>query len=57
MSSFVISRVSRFVSALEVVGQSFLDKSPIWHSDVFPARLPVNVLTQLSAETAVPVSD
>lgn len=37
------------------MGHQFLDKSPIWQSDVFPARLPVNVLIQLTAETAVPV--
>ena len=47
----------RFVGALEVVGQPFQDKSPIWHSDVFSARLPVKVLVQLTAESAVPVYD
>jgi hypothetical protein len=52
-----LTGVSRFVGALEVVGKPFLDKSPIWHSDVFPARLPVKVLIELTAETAVPVYD
>jgi hypothetical protein len=52
-----LTGVSRFVGALEVVGQAFIDKSPIWHSDLFPARLPVKVLIQLKAETAVPVYD
>jgi hypothetical protein len=50
-----LTGVSRFIGALEVIGQSFIDKSPIWHSDLFPARLPVKLLIQLSAETAVPV--
>jgi hypothetical protein len=50
-----LTGISRFVGALEVTGQPFLDKSPIWKSDVFPARLPVKVLIQLKAETAVPV--
>jgi hypothetical protein len=52
-----LTGISRFVGALEVVGQPFLDKSVIWHSDVFPARLPVKVLIQLTAETAVSVYD
>ena len=52
-----LTGVSRFVGALEVVGQAFLDKSPIWRSDLFPARLPVKVLIQLKPETAIPVYD
>jgi hypothetical protein len=52
-----LTGVSRFVGALEVIGQPFQDKSPIWRSDRFPARLPVKVLIQLKAETAVPVYD
>jgi len=50
-----LTGISRFVGVLEVTGQPFLDKSPIWKSAVFPARLPVKVLIQLKAETAVPV--
>jgi hypothetical protein len=52
-----LTGVSRFIGALEVVGEPFVDKSPIWRSDVFPARLPVKVLIQLKAETAIPVYD
>jgi hypothetical protein len=44
ISFFVILQGSPVsVGALEVLGQPFLDKSPIWHSDAFPARLHVNV--------------
>jgi hypothetical protein len=49
-----LTGVSRFIGALEVIGEPFVDKSPIWRSDVFPARLPVKVLIQLKAETAIP---
>jgi hypothetical protein len=52
-----LTGISRFIGALEVVGQPFQDKSPIWNTDVFPSRLPVKVLIQLTAETAVPVYD
>src|SRR6516164_9441811 len=52
-----LTGVSRFIGALEVIGEPFVDKSPIWRSDVFPARLPVKVLIQLKAETAIPVYD
>src|SRR3984893_9550492 len=50
-----LTGISRFVGVLEVTGQAFLDTSPIWKTDVYPARLPVKVLIQLKAETAVPV--
>ena len=52
-----LAGISRFVGALEVVGEPFRDTSPIWSSDLFPARLPVKVLIQLKAETAVPAYD
>jgi hypothetical protein len=52
-----LTGISRFVGALEVVGEPFRDTSPIWRGDSFTARLPVKVLIQLKAETAVPVYD
>jgi hypothetical protein len=43
-----LTGVSRFIGALEVVGEPFQDKTPVWHSDVFPARLPVKVTSVYS---------
>ena len=40
---------------MEVAGKPYKDKSPIWKDDVFPSRLKVKVVTELTAETAVPV--
>jgi predicted RNA-binding protein len=50
-----LTGISRFIAILEVVGKPYKDKSPIWKDDVFPCRLKVKVVTELAAETAVPV--
>ena len=53
-----VTGVSRWIGILEVTGQPFFDEDAerIYEDDVFPARLPVEVVTQLTAETAVPVT-
>jgi hypothetical protein len=50
-----LTGVSRFVGVLEVTGSPFQDESPIWSDSTFPSRVPVRVVHQLEAETAVPV--
>lgn len=47
--------VSRWIGILEVTGGPFMDDEPIWKADLFPARLPVKVVTALSPEHAIPV--
>lgn len=36
-----LTRVSRWVGLLEVVGEPFIDEEPIWSSQVYPSRVPV----------------
>ncbi len=50
-----LTGLSRFVGALEVTGDPFKDKQPIWGEDVFPSRVPVRILVSLDPEYAVPV--
>jgi hypothetical protein len=52
-----LTGISRYIGVLQVVGEPFRDTVRIWSSDLFPARLPVKVLIQLTPETAVPVYD
>lgn len=52
-----LTRISRWIGVLEVVSDSFLDKSPIWKSAEFPCRVKVKVVVSLTPETAVPVLD
>jgi hypothetical protein len=52
-----LTRVSRFVGLLEVVDKPFLDKEPIWSSQVYPSRVRVQVIVALSPEHGVPVLD
>src|SRR5207248_1073547 len=47
--------ISRFIAVLEVTGKPFFDKSPIWKSDAFPARVPVKPIVRLTPETAIPI--
>ena len=46
---------SRFIASLKVTGDPFFDRTKIWSKDDFPARVPVKVIVELSAETGVPV--
>ncbi len=50
-----LTRVSRFIGMLEVVGDPYQDHSgSIWDDD-FPCRIEVRVATQLEIDTAVPI--
>jgi len=51
-----VTGVSRFIAILEVEGDAYMDESPIWSDDSFPARLPVKLVTELTPTTAVPVA-
>lgn len=50
-----LTRASRWVGLLEVTGEPFYDETPIWKSQVFPSRLPVQELIVLDPEFGVPV--
>ena len=50
-----LTRVSRWVGVLEVVGKPFFDEEPIWSSQVYPSRVKVKVLLALAPEHGVPV--
>jgi hypothetical protein len=52
-----LTGISRFVGVLEVTGEPFQSESVIWSDAVYPSRVPVRVVHQLDAETAVPVLD
>jgi len=45
----------RFIGILEVTGDPYKDKSPIWKVDDFPCRLKVKVVAELTPDTGVPV--
>jgi hypothetical protein len=46
---------STFVAVLEVTGPSFVDSKPIWTDGLFPVRLPVQVVAELSPLAGLPV--
>lgn len=50
-----VTGVSRFIAVLEVEGQPFTDETPIWSDDVFPIRMAVKPIVELTSETSVPV--
>src|SRR5216684_3254757 len=50
-----LTGVSRWIGLLEVTGPPFQDSKRIWAGAVFPARLPVKVISKLEPNTAVPV--
>jgi predicted RNA-binding protein len=52
-----LTRASRFVGALKVVSEPYLDETPIWKTDVFPCRVHVEPIVALSFESGVPVKD
>jgi hypothetical protein len=51
-----LTGLSRFFAVLEVTGQPYKDKTPIWNEAIFPCRLPVRVVLSLQPEYAVPVA-
>ena len=52
-----LTRASRWVGALEVMGSAFYDESPIWTSQTYPSRIPVSIAIALEPEFGVPVLD
>ena len=54
---YYLTRVSRWVGLLEVVGEPFFDGEPIWSAQVYPSRVPVRVALALAPEHGVPVLD
>ncbi len=50
-----LTGISRFIGLLEVTGEPYKGRTPIWRSEDFPSRIPVEILIQLKPETAIPV--
>lgn len=50
-----LTRASRWVGVLEVVGDAFVDSSEIWKSQTYPNRVPVRPIIELEPEIGVPV--
>jgi hypothetical protein len=51
-----LTGLSRWIGALEVTSEPFRDTSRIWKDDIFPSRVRVKPIVQLTAETAVPIT-
>jgi predicted RNA-binding protein len=52
-----LTGISRWIGVLEVISKSYRDSTPIWKDEIFPCRVKVKVVAQLTPETAVPVSE
>jgi predicted RNA-binding protein len=52
-----LTGVSRWIGLLEVTGEAYLDSSPIWSKNSFPARVPVKLIAELTSLSGVPVID
>ena len=50
-----LTKRSTFVAILEVTGASYQDSKPIWTDGLFPVRLPVKVIAELSPLAGLPV--
>lgn len=50
-----ITGISRFIGVLEVLSESYYDKSTLWEDEDFPVRFKVKLIYKLDPETAVPV--
>jgi hypothetical protein len=50
-------KASRFVGALKVISEPYLDETPIWKTDVFPCRFRVEPIVALAPDVGVPVKD
>ncbi len=50
-----LTGVSRFIAVLEVTSKAYKETSRIWSDEVFPSRLHVRVIAELTPETGVPV--
>jgi hypothetical protein len=51
-----LTGISRFIGILEVTGDAHRDETRIWGEEIFPCRIKVKVLTKLTPEVAVPIS-
>jgi hypothetical protein len=52
-----LTGLSRFIGVLEVKSKAYEDDTPIWEDAVFPIRFKVELIYELTADTAVPVLD
>lgn len=52
-----LTGISRWIGLLEVTGNAFRGDEPIWADETFPSRINVQVLVDLTPETAIPVHD
>src|SRR5207302_5597442 len=50
-----LTGISRWVGILEVISEPYQDNSVIWKENVFPSRVRVRVVVQLTPEIAVPI--
>jgi len=50
-----LTGISRFVGILEVLSESYFDKTPIWENEEFPVRFKVKMLYKLDPKAAVPI--
>lgn len=49
--------ISRFIGMLEVTSKPYKDTAPIWGVATFPSRIDVQILIDLTPETAVPIHE
>lgn len=52
-----LTGIMRFIGILEVISESFKDESKIWSDEIFPYRLKVKIIADLTPEIAVPIID
>jgi predicted RNA-binding protein len=52
-----VAGISRFIGVLEILSAPFWDNSEIWTYDIYPIRLKVKIVQQLTLETAIPVKE
>lgn len=50
-----LTGVSRWIGVLEITGLPFQSSERIWADAVFPARVPVRIVSRLEPNTAVPI--
>lgn len=52
-----LTGISRFIGILEAISAPYEDHSRIWRDEVFPTRVGVRLIADLTIETAVPVKE
>ena len=50
-----LTGVSRWIGLLEATSEGYLDEAPLWAEALFPARVSVRLVVELTPETAVSV--